>query len=103
MSNKAKERSKTGDRQSMKERLCRALDLNPDAFGQDVLVELRGRNRVKVEGKLKILSYSPDEIRLRTSRGKLNIVGKRLFCSVYSQNCVLVDGLIISVGFEEEK
>ena len=103
MSKKIKEKIGAEERGGVKERLCRALDINPDAFCKDVLVELRGRNRVKVEGKLKILSYSPEIIRLRTSKGRLCIMGKRLFCSVYSQECVLVDGLIASVSFEEEK
>ena len=93
----------TKERASIKERICRALDVSPDAFCNDVLVELRGRNRVKIEGKLRILSYTQDKISLQTAHGRLNIAGKRLFCSVYSKGCVTVDGYVISIGFEEEE
>ena len=103
MTTKATKDARIKERGSIRERICHALDVSPDAFCNDVLVELRGRNRVRIEGKLRILSYTPSKISLQTARGKFSIVGKRLFCSVYSQGCVLVDGYVVSLGFEEER
>ena len=87
---------------SVKERICRALDIYPDVFPGTCTVEIRGRNLVVVRECGKILLYTPDRIRIKVSRGKLQIDGKRLECTAYHRGSVMIDGYINSVSFEED-
>ena len=90
------------ERASLREKICRSLDLYPDALGNAAVIEIRGQNRVNIQGKLRMLSYSPTEIRLLTKNGELNIIGNRLFCSAYSKESLIIDGKISSVSFKED-
>ena len=85
----------------LRERICKSLDLQPDILERDNLIEIRGRNKITVRGKCRILSYSPDSVRLKTQDGELNIIGKRLFCSSYSRGSIEIDGLISDLSFKE--
>ena len=101
--NNLKKQSKSRcERASLREKICRSLDLSPDAIGNDAVIEIRGQNRVSIQGKLRMLSYSPIEIRLLTKNGELDIVGSRLFCSAYSKENIIIDGKITSVSFKED-
>ena len=95
---KSAEQSKIG----IRERICRALDIYPDVFPGTCTVEVRGRNLVVVRECGKILLYTPDRIKIKVSKGKLQIDGKRLECTAYHKGSVMVDGYIKSVSFEEE-
>ncbi len=94
-------RSKPEERAGWKERLCRRLDIPPDIFLGEGLVEIRGRSAVCVKGCEKILTYTPEEIRIGMGRGCLRIEGKRLVCTSYHAGAVGIDGLICRVSFEE--
>ena len=100
--NLKKQPSGKRERASLKEKICRSLDLYPDALGNDAVIEIRGRNRVNVQGKLRMISYSLTEIRLLTKNGELDIIGSRLFCSSYSKGNLIIDGKISSVSFKED-
>ncbi|MBR2354074.1 MAG: YabP/YqfC family sporulation protein [Clostridia bacterium] len=89
------------DRGGMKERLCRALDLSPDIFPGETLVELRGRGSLSVSGCRGILDYTPELIRLSLKKGNLLIEGRRLSCASYLAGSVGIDGQIDSLRFEE--
>ena len=86
----------------LRERLCQALDLAPDCFSGECLVELRGRYAVTVRGGGRILLYTPEEIRIALCRGCLCVVGERLVCSSYYVGAVGIEGLIGGIFFEEE-
>ncbi len=90
------------EKAGMRERLCRALDLMPDAFFHESCVEIRGRGSVTVSGARKIVTYTPERIRLALWRGALLVEGKRLLCTSYFSGTVGIDGQIDRVSFEEE-
>ena len=95
---KTVEQSKRG----LKERICKALDIYPDVFPGTCTVEVRGRNLVVVRECGKILLYTPDRIKIKVSKGRLQVDGKRLECTAYHKGSVMIDGYINSVSFEEE-
>lgn len=97
-----KDKSAEQSKRGIKERICRALDIYPDVFPGTCTVEVRGRNLVVVRECGKILLYTPDRIKIKVSKGKLQIDGKRLECTAYHKGSVMVDGYIKSVSFEEE-
>lgn len=86
-----------------RERLCRRLDLLPDLFGGEGLVEIRGRGAITVRGGGKILRYTPEEIRVSMPRCVLAIKGEELVCTSYYQGAIGIDGRIGGVFFEEEE
>ena len=90
-----------GEKIPLRERICRGLDLPSDLLPGTGLVELRGRGGVTVQGGGKILTYTPDLIRIQMKESCLSIVGKRLVCTSYFLGSVTVDGWISSVSFEE--
>ena len=90
------------DRERLGERLCRALDIVPDALWGEGLIEIRGRGSVSVQGGGKILVYTPERIKIALSSGSVSIYGSRLNCTSYHAGSVCVDGRIGSVVFEEE-
>lgn len=88
-------------RGDLRARLCQRLDLAPDFFGGEGLVEIRGRGEVTVRGGGRILLYTPSEIRIAMGKYTLSIVGEELLCTSYYQSAVGVNGRIFGVGFEE--
>ena len=92
---------KKKERGELRARLCRRLDLAPDLFGGEGLVEIRGRGEVTVRGGGRILLYTPSEIRIAMGSYTLSILGEGLVCTSYYQGAVGVDGRIFGVGFEE--
>lgn len=88
-------------RGELRERLCRRLDLVPDLFSGEGLVELRGRGSATVRGGGRILLYTPSEIRIAMGKYTLSIVGEELVCTSYYPGAVGVDGRIFGVRFEE--
>ena len=101
-SNMSKQKNKPQkEKIDLRERICKALDLQPDISEHDTLVQIRGRNKTTVHGARRIISYSPTEVRLDTKRGELQISGKRLFCSSYSRGFVEIEGLINNIVFGE--
>ena len=96
-------KKKQGDeKESLRERLCRGLDIVPDLLPGAGLIEIRGRNAMTVSGCGRILHYTPEEIRIRLKEGILSICGKRLSCTSYHAGAVGIDGYICRVSFEEE-
>lgn len=92
-----------GDRSDMRERLCHALDIQPDIFPGESFVEIRGRNSVTVKGSGRVLTYTDTLIRFALCKGVLRIEGRRLCCSSYHSGAAVVDGRISLVCFEEEE
>ena len=86
----------------MRERLCHALDIKPDIFLGETLIELRGRNSLTVQGGGGITVYGESEIRFKLRRGELSVKGERLACASFERGAAVVDGNIFSVSFEED-
>lgn len=84
------------------ERICRALDIEPDVLPHSSLVEIRGRSAVTVSGGGKILDYTDGEIKLALKKGAISIRGKRLVCASFCAGKVRIEGRIESVSFEED-
>ena len=97
-----RENDRGAERKALRERLCQALDLAPDCFSGECLVEMRGRYAVTVRGGGRIQLYTPEEIRIALGRGSLCVVGERLVCSSYYVGAVGIEGLIGGIFFEEE-
>ena len=91
------------ERENLRERLCRHLDIPPDFFGGESLVEIRGRGSVTVKGGGRILLYTPEEIRIALAKSVLSIGGEGLVCTSYYPGAIGVEGRIFQVSFEEEK
>ena len=83
------------------ERICRALDIEPDVLPHASLVEIRGRSAVTVNGGGKIIDYTDTEIRLALKKGAIAIQGKCLVCASFCAGKVRVEGRIESVSFED--
>ena len=94
-------REKRSDRAGFREVVCRALDIVPDTLPGVATVEIRGQNYVSIKEGGRILLYTPERITVALPKGAVTVIGKRLLCSSYFVGSVRVEGLILSVSFEE--
>lgn len=90
------------EKRDIKERLCHALDIQPDIFPSESFVEIRGRNAVTVKGGGKMLTYTDSLIRICVGKGAVRIEGVRLCCTAYHIGATVIDGRIDTVAFEDE-
>lgn len=97
----AKEQETPKRRETLRERLCRVLDLPPDGLSSETLIEIRGRASMTVSGASEILTYTATLIRLGGRHTVLRIEGRELFCASFSSESVRIDGRIESLRFEE--
>ena len=86
---------------SLSERICRALDIEPDVLPSASLVEIRGRGEVSVNGGGRIIDYTETEIRIALKKGAVAVRGKRLSCASFCAGKVRIVGRIDSVVFEK--
>ncbi len=85
----------------LKDRVRRALDIQPDVFPRETLIEIRGRGAVTVKGGGAIRVYNDDVIKLAVKGGAVCVKGEGLSCASYCRGAVTVEGKISAVGFEE--
>ena len=95
---------KNKEQNSLRERLCRALELPPEILPKSTLIELHGESLLKIQGAGSILLYTPDEIRIGIAKSKsfICVKGKGLSCSSYIMGSLGIDGKIRSIAFCEE-
>ena len=93
--------SKDTLRQSLVEKINKTLDISPEALPSGTLITIAGHSSVCFEGKIKILLYSPEKIRISLGKEVVCLVGRRLICSSYSKRQLTACGEIHSVSFEE--
>jgi len=86
---------------SFRDRVRKALDIPPDVFPKETLIELRGRGAVTVKGGGAIRVYNDDIIKLAVKGGTVCVKGEGLSCSSYCRGAVTVEGRISAVVFEE--
>lgn len=84
----------------MSEWLERKFDVSPD-IASGIRIEIRGQNRLLLQGCRKILKYSESEMLLDLGRMRLRVCGQRLWCTSFLSGALGVGGHIISVCFEE--
>ena len=89
------------EREGLREKLLRVLDLPADTLPEGWLLEVRGGRELTVRGCGSILTYTPEQIRLRLSSCVLVIDGSQLCCVAYHAEAVRVEGNIRQIGFEE--
>jgi sporulation protein YqfC len=89
------------NRESLRERVCRGLDIEPDVFPGEGMVEIRGRSSMIVRGCGRILVYKPDEIRLEMGVSEITVWGEKLVCTSYYLGAVGIEGQIKAINFEE--
>lgn len=91
------------NKRSFSEFLTCVGDIPGELLSGGCLVELRGRNSVRVRGCKRIIFYSPSRVVLKMKKEILEVQGKRLSCVTYFAGAVSVEGLIDSVSFRREK
>ena len=89
-------------RRGLLEMLAVKAELPSDALAGEVLVEMRGRQTMLVQGCRRILEYSPERIVIAARGFSVSVVGQRLICSAYYGGTVAVEGLISGVYYGEE-
>ena len=87
----------------MVERICRAIDMPPEAISHTPHIEIHGRTMLKIEDGGKILLYSPDKIRVGLPQrdGVITVLGEGLTCSFYNLGAIGIEGVINSVSLED--
>lgn len=98
-----KERKKNGEMRGWREKLCQGLDLMPDVFSGESLLEIRAARLLTLRGGGRILMYTPEQIEIALKRGRVLIVGESLVCLAYHADAIEIEGKIRSIGFEEER
>lgn len=93
-------RRKKGDKMSAVEWLEKKFDISPDLVS-GIRIEIRGQNRLLLEGCRKILKYSEQEMLLDLGKVRLRVCGRRLWCTSFISGALGVGGEILSVSFEE--
>ena len=97
-----KEQSEKGGKARLRDRLCRSLDLLPDVFSGECLVEIRAGRVLTLYGGGRILAYTPEQIEVSLKSGSLCVIGTDLVCLSYHVDAIEIEGKIISVSFKEE-
>lgn len=68
-----------------------------EALSRIPLVELAGQNRVLVENHFGVLAYSPEEIQIKVSYGKIIVTGCKLEIMQLTRNQLVICGQIDAV------
>lgn len=98
-SNKRKCKETESEKPSFTEWLAVKLDIPADSLSGGLRLDMRGRNTLTVHGCVRILDFSPCEIRLALHDGTLTVGGQRLICTSYLAGAVGIDGYICSLCF----
>ena len=88
----------TGD--EMKDRIFRAMQIPPDMARGVTLMEISGRQEVRIENFKSICSYYDTKIRVLASGYMIEIEGERLQIAYYSELIMRITGAITSVKFD---
>ena len=95
------QKRKNKERISAAEWLERKFDISPDIIS-GIRIEIRGQNRLLLQGCRKILKYSEQEMLLDLGKLRLRVCGERMWCTSFISGALGVGGCIHSVSFEEE-
>lgn len=91
---------KNGHR-TFKEKLGEGFDIPPDLLCGGCRVEIRGRGEAVIEGCRKVVTFTPDIIRLAMSDFNIVIEGERLNCLSFCEGSLVIGGRINRFVYEE--
>ena len=83
------------------ERIGEKLDIPQEALPGGFGISLSGRERLRVCGCVRVLSYGEEGICLELGGSVLKIVGERLFFTSFSAGELEIGGMICALSFEE--
>lgn len=92
----------SGDMPTLCEKVCKTLEIMPDTLPGEGLIELRGRNYMRIHGEGTFILYTPERIKIKMRRDFLIIEGSRLCCISYYTNAIGIEGMISGFYFVEE-
>lgn len=95
------EEKREEERLGWRERICRGLDIVPDVWAGESLIEIRSRRLLTLRGSGRLLVYTPEQICVAMKRGNIVILGTGLVCTAYHIDAIEIEGRIGSVCFEE--
>ncbi len=82
--------------------LERKFDISPDIVS-GVRIEIRGQNKLLLQGCRKILKYGEEEMLLDLGKMRLRVSGERLWCTSFISGALGIGGHIRTVSFIEEE
>lgn len=87
------------------ERICRAIDIMPEAVSHTTYIEIHGRSLLKIKDGGKILQYTHEKIRIALPHTDdvLTVKGNELICSFYNMGAIGIEGNISAVSFADEE
>ena len=78
------------------------LDLPREALPGGFSLLLSGQGEFFARGRVKILSYSENEILLLIEKRKIRVMGRKLFCASFEKENMRIIGTVTGVIFETE-
>lgn len=93
-------RKKIKDRAGILEGVTKGLDIDADMLCRGFSAELKGKNRAELCGIKRILAYSDTLVSFVTADGVFMVLGRRLDCISFKRGAVIVEGEIVSMGFD---
>ena len=93
---------KKGKRMGAAEWLEKRFDITPDLL-DGVRIEIRGQNKLLLQGCRRILKYGEEEMLLDLGKTRLRVSGERLWCTSFISGALGVGGRIRAVSFEGEE
>ena len=87
------------------ERVCRAIDIVPEAISRTPYIELHGKTLLKIRDGGRIVLYSPTVIKvaLPNTKETISVIGENLSCSFYNIGAIGIEGRIDTVTFLDIK
>lgn len=61
--------------------------------------EICGNRSVTVDGCSGIIEYSDETVSVKAGKIKITITGKNLIIVIFTEDCVVVEGFILNVGY----
>lgn len=104
MSFKKEKAMKEEKKPPLVERICRALDIPPEAVSHTPYIELHGKTLLKIRDGGKILLYTREKIKISLPHTKdiLTVIGSELSCSFFNLGSVGIEGNIETLTFAKE-
>ena len=93
---------KKGKRMGAAEWLEKRFDITPDLL-DGVRIEIRGQNKLLLQGCRRILKYGEEEMLLDLGKTRLRVSGERLWCTSFISGALGVGGHISSIQFVKEE
>ncbi|MCI1931692.1 MAG: sporulation protein YqfC [Clostridia bacterium] len=87
--------------ESIKKKFSRMLDIPQESVLNVPYITVTGREQLSIENFGGILEYLPDNIKLKTSIGIIEIKGNKMNIKSMSDKSMTINGTILCVEFSE--